>query len=135
MCACAAVDRHDAEPDGALLPVLLHPVPGLLERHAQHRTSHAALIAEVQSLPAGSRSAPPPAGPRPPLEPLSKSELRVMRYLPTNLTGPEIARELYVSRNTVKAHMRSLYAKLDAHRRAEAVARARDLGLLAPSAR
>jgi LuxR family maltose regulon positive regulatory protein len=124
-----------AEPDGALLPFLLHPVPRLLERHAQHRTSHAALIAEVQSLLAGSRSAPPPAGPQPPLEPLSESELRVLRYLPTNLTAPEIARELYVSRNTVKAHMRSLYTKLVAHRRAEAVARARDLGLLAPSTR
>jgi LuxR family maltose regulon positive regulatory protein len=81
---------------------LLHPVPGMLERHAQHRTSHAAPIDEVQSLLAGSRFAPPHAGPRPPLEPLSKSELRVMRYLPTNLTAPEIARELYVSRNTVK---------------------------------
>ena len=59
----------------------------------------------------------------------------MLRYLPTNLTAPEIADELYVSRNTVKAHMRNVYAKLGAHRRAEAVARARDLGLLAPSAR
>ena len=39
------------------------------------------------------------------MEPLSESELRVLRYLPTNLTGPEIAGELYVSRNTVKAHV------------------------------
>jgi LuxR family transcriptional regulator, maltose regulon positive regulatory protein len=59
----------------------------------------------------------------------------VLRYLPTNLTAPEIAGELYVSPNTVKVHMRSVYAKLGAHRRAEAVARARGLGLLAPSAR
>ena len=124
-----------AEPDGALLPFLLHPEPGLLERHARHRTSHAALIAEILSLLAGRTPTPPRAGPRPPLEPLSDSELRVLRYLPTNLTAPEIARELYVSRNTVKAHMRNVYAKLGAHRRAEAVARARDLGLLAPSAR
>jgi LuxR family maltose regulon positive regulatory protein len=65
-------------------------------------------------------------------EPLSESELRVLRYLPTNLTAPEIAGELSISRNTVKTHMRNLYAKLDTHRRAEAVARARDLGLLAP---
>jgi len=56
----------------------------------------------------------------------------VLRYLPTNLTAPEIAGELSVSRNTVKTHMRNLYAKLGAHRRAEAVARGRDLGLLAP---
>ncbi len=122
-----------AEGDRALLWFLLHPVPGLLERQARHRTSHAALIAEILSLLAGNRSAPPPAGPPPPLEPLSESELRVLRYLPTNLTGPEIAGELYVSHNTVRTHVTHLYAKLGTHTRAEAVARARALGLLAPS--
>jgi LuxR family maltose regulon positive regulatory protein len=84
---------------------------------------------------AGSKPAPAPAGPLPPLEPLSDSEIRVLRYLPTNLSGPEIANELYVSPNTVKTHIRNLYAKLGTHRRAEAVARARTLGLLAPSHR
>jgi LuxR family transcriptional regulator, maltose regulon positive regulatory protein len=122
-----------AEPDGALLWFLLHPAPDLLERHARHRTSHAALLADIQNLLAGSRSGPrPTTGPPPVREPLSQSELRVLRYLPTNLTAPEIAGELSVSRNTVKTHLRNLYAKLDTHRRAEAVARARDLGLLAP---
>jgi LuxR family maltose regulon positive regulatory protein len=58
----------------------------------------------------------------------------VLRYLPTNLTGPEIARELHVSYNTVKTQISSLYAKLGAHGRADAVDRARGLGLLAPSA-
>jgi LuxR family transcriptional regulator, maltose regulon positive regulatory protein len=124
-----------AEFDGWLSPFLLHPAPGLLERQARHRTAHAALIAEILGLLAGSRSAPPATGPRPPAEPLSGSELRVLRYLPTNLTAPEIAGELYVSVNTVKTHVGNLYAKLGAHRRAEAVTRARDLGLLAPSAR
>jgi LuxR family transcriptional regulator, maltose regulon positive regulatory protein len=123
-----------AEPGGWLLPFLLHPAKGLLERQARHRTAHAALIAEILGLLAGNRSAPRPAGPWPPVEPLSGSELRVLRYLPTNLTVPEIAGELYVSVNTVKTHVGNLYAKLGAHRRAEAVARARDLGLLAPSA-
>ena len=61
-------------------------------------------------------------------------EIRVLRYLPTNLTLPEIARELRVSHNTVKTQVRSLYAQLGAHRRAEAVDRARALGLLAPAA-
>ncbi len=46
---------------------------------------------------------------------------------------PEIANELYVSHNTVRTHMRHLYAKLGTHRRADTVARARALGLLAPS--
>ena len=124
-----------AEPDGTLLVFLLHPAPGLLERHARHRTAHAALLTEILSLLAGRRPTSPPGGPRPPLEPLSNSEIRVLRYLPTNLSAPEIANELYVSPNTVKTHVRNLYVKLGTHRRAEAVARARDLGLLAPSAR
>ena len=122
-----------AEPDGVLTMFLLHPVPGLLQRQARRRTAHAALIADILSLLAGNRSASPPAAPQPLLEPLSNSEIQVLRYLPTNLTGPEIAGELYVSLNTVRTHLRHLYGKLGTHRRAEAVARARVLGLLAPS--
>jgi len=126
-----ALDR--AEPSSALTVFLLHPAAGLLERHSR-RTAHAALIADVLNLLAGSSHAVSPAGPRPAAEPLSDTELRVLRYLPTNLTAPEIASELYVSPNTIKTHMRNLYAKLGTHRRAETVARARDLGLLAPKA-
>jgi LuxR family maltose regulon positive regulatory protein len=122
-----------AEPDGALWWFVLHPAPGLLERHAWHGTAHAALIADILSLLAGNRSPPLAAGLRSPLEALSDSEIRVLRYLPTNLTGPEIAGELYVSHNTVRTHMSHLYAKLGTHTRAEAVTRARALGLLAPS--
>jgi DNA-binding CsgD family transcriptional regulator len=59
--------------------------------------------------------------------------MRVLRYLPTNLSAPEIARELSVSVTTVRTHVSHLFVKLGAHRRTEAVARARDLGLLAPS--
>ena len=124
-----------AEPDGALLLFLLHPAPGLLERHARHRTAHASLLMEIRSLLAGRPPAPAAAGPQRLLEPLRDSELRVLRYLPSDLTAPEIAAELHVSANTVKTHMRSLYAKLGTHRRHEAVERARALGLLAPSAR
>jgi LuxR family maltose regulon positive regulatory protein len=123
-----------AEPDSTLLWFMLQPVPTLLGHHARHRTSHASLVAEIHSLLAARSSASPLAGTRAPLEPLSSTEIRVMRYLPTNLTGPEIARELSISRNTIKTHIRNLYAKLGVHTRAEAVARARALGLLAPSA-
>jgi len=131
--AASAVERalDLAEPDGALWWFVLHPAPDLLERHARHGTAHAALIADILSLLAGRRPSPRPAGP--PLEPLSDSEIRVLRYLPTNLSGPEIAGELYVSHNTVRTHLTHLYGKLGAHTRAEAVARARALGLLAPS--
>ncbi len=125
-----------AEPDLMIFPFLIHPAPGLLERHAKSRTRHAALIAEIQSALAGrSRPASSPAGPAPLLEPLTDSEIRVLRYLPTNLSGREIANELYVSTNTVKTHIHKLYMKFGTHRRAEAVERARALGLLAPSAR
>jgi LuxR family transcriptional regulator, maltose regulon positive regulatory protein len=124
-----------AEPDRVLLPFLLSPVQALLERHAAHRTAHASLIAEIRSLLAGARLVPQPSMPGPLTEPLSGSEIRVLRYLPTNLTAPEIARELSVSPNTVRTHIKSLYAKLGTHSRAAAVERARALGLLAPSAR
>ena len=75
-----------AEPDGAYFFFLIHPAPRLLERHARHRTAHASPAAEILALLAGRRPAPPPGGPRPPLEPLSDSEIRVLRYMPTNLS-------------------------------------------------
>jgi LuxR family transcriptional regulator, maltose regulon positive regulatory protein len=121
-----------AEPQGALWGFLLFkPVPALLERQGRHGTAHPALIADILSLLAGRTPAPPP-GPQQPLEALSDTELRVLRYLPTNLPTSQIARELSISRNTVRTHISHLYAKLGTHSRAEAVARARALRLLAP---
>jgi LuxR family maltose regulon positive regulatory protein len=117
-----------------LFPFLVHPVPGLLERQARQRTAHAALIAEILGLLAGTSSpAVPPGEPQRLREPLSKAETRVLRYLPTGLSVTEIAGQLYLSVNTVRTHMRHVYDKLGAHRRHEAVERARTLGLLAPS--
>jgi LuxR family maltose regulon positive regulatory protein len=133
--AASALERalDLAEPGGALTIFLLTPAPGLLERHAQQGTSHATLIADILSLLPGRQLAPQPARPQPLLEPPSDAELRVLRYLPTNLTAVHIARELYVSQNTVRTHMRHLYEKLGTHTRSDTVARARALGLLAPS--
>jgi LuxR family transcriptional regulator, maltose regulon positive regulatory protein len=121
-----------AEPNGVLLWFSLHPVAGLLHRHARHRTAHPALIADILGVLAGQAPAPP-AGPPPPLEPLSDREILVLRYLPTNLSAQQIASELHVSHNTVRTHLRHLYAKLGTHRRSDTVERARALGLLAPS--
>jgi len=123
-----------AAPDRALLWFLMHPAPGLLERQAGSYPAHAALIGEILGLLAGNQPAPAPAGLQTPLEPLSRSEIRVLRYLPTHLSAPEIGTELSVSTSTVKTHLRNLYAKLGVHSRAEAVQAARALGLLAPSA-
>jgi LuxR family maltose regulon positive regulatory protein len=65
---------------------------------------------------------------------LTTAELRVLQYLPTHLSFPEIAERLYVSANTVKTHTRAVYRKLDASSRGEAVVRAREAGLLDPPA-
>lgn len=67
-------------------------------------------------------------------EELSASELRVLRYLPTNLTRPEIAAELSVSLNTVSTHIRRIYAKLGVVDRSSAVQRGRELRLLSAAA-
>ena len=71
-----------------------------------------------------------PAEDPPPLaRKLSPGELRVLRYLPTNLSRPEIADELSVSPNTISTHLRRIYAKLGVDDRSGAVQRARELGL------
>jgi LuxR family maltose regulon positive regulatory protein len=61
---------------------------------------------------------------------LSDRETEVLRYLPTMLTAAEIGEELGVSVNTIKAHMRAIYRKLGTPRRRQAVARAREHGLI-----
>ena len=66
---------------------------------------------------------------RAPAEPLTATELRILRLLPTS-TPLQISATLYISRNTVKTHLRSIYQKLGAASRQEAVERAVDLHLL-----
>ena len=129
----SALDR--AEPERLLFPFLYDPAPDLLDRHRRLGTAHAALIAEILNVLAGREPAAQPSGPPRLREPLSHAEARVLRYLPTKLSAPEIADELYLSVNTVKTHMRHLYDKLGTHRRHQAVEQARALGLLAPSPR
>jgi LuxR family maltose regulon positive regulatory protein len=124
-----------ARADRVLLPFLVHPVPALLERHAGRLTAHADLLAEIFNLPAAENPISPVSGATSLPEPLTESERRVLRYLPTDLSTREIADELYLSVHTIKTHVKHLYAKLDAHSRREAVRRARALGLLSHSLR
>jgi LuxR family maltose regulon positive regulatory protein len=63
-------------------------------------------------------------------EPLTPAERRVLELLPTHLTDAQMAEQLFVSRNTVKTHLKSLYRKLEVSSRADAVGRARELALL-----
>ncbi|MFG1911111.1 LuxR C-terminal-related transcriptional regulator [Kribbella sp. NPDC048928] len=64
------------------------------------------------------------------IDPLTERELDVLRLLDTELTGPEIARRLYVSLNTLRTHTKRIFTKLGATTRAGAVRRAREHGLL-----
>jgi LuxR family transcriptional regulator, maltose regulon positive regulatory protein len=122
-----------AEPDGAVLWFLMHPAQELLENRARQQTAHPVLIARILNQLAGRATTWPKARPRLPVEPLTPGEVRVLRYLPTHLSAPEIGAQLHVSTSTVKTHTRNLYAKLGVHTRTQAVAAARDCGLLAPT--
>jgi LuxR family maltose regulon positive regulatory protein len=120
-----------AEADRLVLPFAMTGSRELLEAMPRHETAHGALLTDFLDVLHGSS---PAAEAQPPLldvEELSPGELRVLRYLPTNLSRPEIAGELSVSVNTVSTHVRSIYAKLQVRDRSSAVQRARELRLLA----
>jgi LuxR family maltose regulon positive regulatory protein len=121
-----------AEADQVLLPLLASPPSGW-DRHPAARTASISQIVDLLAQANG--PAAPPCEPALPREALTRSEVRVLRYLPTNLSTREIAAELYLSTNTVKTHQRHLYQKLGASSRTEAVERARAVGLLAPAHR
>jgi LuxR family maltose regulon positive regulatory protein len=124
-----AAERALAEPDRLVLPFAMTGSRELLEALPQHETAHAALLTDIFDIIHGSSVTP--AGDLAPLiEELSPSELRVLRYLPTNLSRPEIAVKLSVSLNIVNTHFRRIYAKLGADDRSAAVHRARALPLL-----
>ena len=120
-----------AEADRLILPFAMTGSAGLLEALPRHETAHAALLADILDVLHGASPAARGQSRLPPAEELSPGELRVLRYLPTNLSRPEIAGELSVSPNTVNAHIRSIYAKLGVRDRSSAVQRARELRLLA----
>jgi LuxR family transcriptional regulator, maltose regulon positive regulatory protein len=120
-----------AESDRLVLPFAMTGSAELLEALPRHQTAHAALLADILDVLHGASPAAKQQFSLPPTEELSPGELRVLRYLPTNLSRPEIAAELSVSLNTVSTHLRSIYAKLQVRDRSSAVRRARELRLLA----
>ena len=133
--ASAAAERALAlaEADRLVLPFAMTGSLELLEAMPRHETAHAALLADILDVMHGS-SLPPGHQPGPAeIDQLSPSELRVLRYLPTNLSRPESAGALSISVYTVNTHDRSIYAKLQAQDRSSAVQRARDMRLLSAS--
>jgi DNA-binding CsgD family transcriptional regulator len=105
-----------------------------LQRLLEALPTDAALGSYVERLleEAGAKLPPPSVlRVRQPLaEPLTDRELTVLRYLCSRLSNQEIASAMYVSLNTLKSHIKSIYRKLDATTRAEAAAGARNLGLV-----
>lgn len=92
----------------------------------------AAFDAPVASDTAGTLPHPhaqPPVD-QPLIEPLSEREMEVLRLLSTGLSNPEIAQALFIATSTVRSHLKSIYGKLNVHKRWDAVHRAEELGLL-----
>ena len=96
---------------------LLAAFPTQEELHPSHRTAHAQRVHVSLIL-------------QPLVEPLTERELEILRLLPSELSTRELAEQLVVSINTIKTQLKSIYAKLDAHSREEAVEKARALNLL-----
>ncbi|MEZ4869501.1 MAG: LuxR C-terminal-related transcriptional regulator [Caldilineaceae bacterium] len=91
------------------------------------------LTAFAAEQPQDAGDAPRPtitAAAQPLIEPLSQRELELLRLFQTELSGPEIARELVVALSTIRTHTKSIYSKLDVNSRRAAVKRAVELGLL-----
>jgi LuxR family maltose regulon positive regulatory protein len=84
---------------------------------------------DVSQVP-GARRQPAHPPPQPLIDPLSERELEVLRLLSAGLSNPDIAQELYIATSTVRSHLKSIYSKLNVHKRWDAVQRAEELGLL-----
>jgi LuxR family maltose regulon positive regulatory protein len=120
---------------------LAHASAGPLRDYAIHLLSHfdaephAVTAAQEKVSPTGDPSASHVVSPVEPsgqalVEPLSQRELEVLHLIALGRANKEIARQLFIAPGTVKAHTASIYRKLDVANRTEAVARARQLGIL-----
>jgi LuxR family maltose regulon positive regulatory protein len=121
-----------AEPEGSARLLLDEgaAMTGLL-RELQRQGLADDLPGRIRSREERSPTALAPRGtPEPLADPLSGRELEVLRLLDGELTGPEIARQLFVSHNTLRSHTKHIFTKLDVTSRRSAVVRARELGLI-----
>jgi len=122
-----------AEPEGYVRTFanVGDPIVGLLKALAKEGPSSGYVRRLLSAISTGDQ------GPRRDqgiVDPLSARELEVLRLLRSDLDGPEIARQLFVSVNTLRTHTKSIFAKLGVNNRRSAVSAADELGLLARSA-
>jgi LuxR family maltose regulon positive regulatory protein len=128
--AAAEAALATAEPDRLVFPFAMTEAAELLDVLRFHETAHRALLTDIVDQLRGASPQSTDQEPLAHLDELTPGELRVLGYLPTNLTRAEIARDLHVSIHTVNTHIRKVYAKLGAGDRSAAVQRARQLRLL-----
>jgi LuxR family maltose regulon positive regulatory protein len=121
-----------AEPEGYVWPFVAHgpPMSRLLYNAAARRAYAGRLLAAFpQSEPATVTPLASEAGRQELVQPLSEREIEVLQLVSEGLTNREVAQALYLSPYTVRAHLSNIYGKLGVHKRTEAVARARTLGI------
>jgi LuxR family maltose regulon positive regulatory protein len=120
-----------AEPEGWVRTFVDEgaPLAELLSRVDRHCAP--SYVARLRAA-FGPPSSPPSStlSAHPLIEPLSERELEVLRLIAAGLSNQEIAHRLIISLNTVKTHVKNLYGKLGTGNRTQAIARARELGLL-----
>ncbi len=119
-----------AEPEGYVRPFLDggEPMRALLKRAVAAGIAPRYVSRLLAAFEPSRRTAAGP--PQPLVEPLTDRELEVLRLLAEELSNREIGARLFISLPTVKSHTRNIYGKLGIGSREEAVARARDLGIL-----
>jgi LuxR family maltose regulon positive regulatory protein len=129
--ALASLDRAVtlAEPEGYVRVFIDHgPRMAALLKLASKQPNARGYVRRLLGADAPMEGAAAVAQPR--IEPLSERELKVLRLLETDLSGPDIARELVVSLSTVRTHTQNIYAKLGVNSRRAAIRRAEELDLL-----
>jgi LuxR family maltose regulon positive regulatory protein len=122
-----------AEPEGYIRTFVDEgqPMAELLERQKVEDGGQKVYISQLlAAFSVGQAVQPSAVSPQPLVEPLSERELEVLRLVAEGLTNRQIAERLFLALSTVKGHNRVIYGKLNVSRRTEAVARARELGLL-----
>ena len=102
----------------------------MLRRDPELARIHQRLFAPARATSAPGRGRPSEQATVLAVEPLTEREREVLRHVSGMLNTAEIASEMYISVNTVKSHLKSIYRKLAATRRSEAVRRARQLELI-----
>jgi LuxR family maltose regulon positive regulatory protein len=124
-----------AEPEG-LVGVFLREGPSMVAlltrvRQVRARAAHPSAVASIDRLLQRMAPPPPASGTAARLvEPLTEREQEVLRLAAAGRSNAEIARAMFVGQSTVKTHINHLFAKLGVTTRTQAIARARDVGLL-----